>query len=496
MNRKLAIIALVALAIGFFFAFDLGRYFDLAYLKSQQAAFAAFYASHPAATIAAYFLLYVAVAALSLPGAVVLTLAGGALFGFWVGLIVVSFASSLGALLAMLAARLVLGESVQRRFGAQLAAINAGIARDGPFYLFALRLVPIFPFFVINLLMGLTKIRASTFYWVSQLGMLLGTAVYVNVGTQLAQLESLRGVLSPGLLLSFVLLGVFPLIAKKVVDHLRARKVYARWADSRPSSFDYNMVVIGAGSAGLVSAYIAAATKAKVALVERHRMGGDCLNTGCVPSKALIRSAKLLSHIARSKSLGIAEASARFDFADVMERVQRVIAAIEPHDSVERYSALGVDCIEGSARITSPWTVEVQTDAGPRMLTTKTIVIAAGARPFVPPIPGLDEVGYLTSDTVWNLRELPRRLVVLGRRADRLRADAGVCALRFAGDAGRDAAADHDPRGPGGLGTREAEIRSRRHPCADRAQGQPVPSRGRREGPAGRARRPGGAHPV
>jgi pyruvate/2-oxoglutarate dehydrogenase complex dihydrolipoamide dehydrogenase (E3) component/uncharacterized membrane protein YdjX (TVP38/TMEM64 family) len=414
MNRKVVIVALIALAIGLFFAFDLGRYLDLAYLKSQQAAFAAFYASHPAATIAAYFVLYVAAAALSLPGAVVLTLAGGALFGFWVGLLVVSFASSLGALLAMLAARLVLGESVQRRFGAQLAAINAGIERDGPFYLFALRLVPIFPFFVINLLMGLTKIRASTFYWVSQLGMLLGTAVYVNVGTQLAQLDSLRGVLSPGLLLSFVLLGVFPLIAKKVVDHLRAHKIYARWADHRPASFDYNMVVIGAGSAGLVSAYIAAATKAKVALVERHRMGGDCLNTGCVPSKALIRSAKLLSHIARSKSLGIAEASAKFDFADVMERVQRVIAAIEPHDSVERYSSLGVDCIEGSARIMSPWTVEVQTDAGPRTLTTKTIVIAAGARPFVPSIAGLEEVGYLTSDTVWNLRELPRRLVVLG----------------------------------------------------------------------------------
>jgi pyruvate/2-oxoglutarate dehydrogenase complex dihydrolipoamide dehydrogenase (E3) component/uncharacterized membrane protein YdjX (TVP38/TMEM64 family) len=413
MNRKLVIVVLIALAIGLFLAFDLGRYFDLAYLKSQQASFAAVYAKHPFATIAAYFALYVAVAALSLPGAAVLTLAGGALFGFWVGLIVVSFASSIGATLAMLAARLVLGETVQRRFGSQLAAINAGIERDGPFYLFALRLVPLFPFFVINLLMGLTKIRASTFYGVSQIGMLLGTAVYVNVGTQLAQVESLRGVLSPGLLVSFVLLGVFPLIAKKIVDRLKARKVYARWADRRPASFDYNMVVIGAGSAGLVSAYIAAATKARVALIEKHQMGGDCLNTGCVPSKALIRSAKLLSHIARSREFGI-EARATFDFADVMERVQRVISAIEPHDSVERYTGLGVECIDGTAKITSPWTVEVQTSAGPKTLTTKSIVIAAGARPFVPPLPGLDEVGYLTSDTVWNLRTLPRRLVVLG----------------------------------------------------------------------------------
>jgi len=262
--------------------------------------------------------------------------------------------------------------------------------------------------------MGLTTIRARTFYWVSQVGMLLGTAVYVNVGTQLAQVETLSGVLSPTLLVSFALLGIFPLIAKRMVDSLKARKVYAKWESKRPASYDYNMVVIGAGSAGLVSAYIAAATKAKVALVEKHRMGGDCLNTGCVPSKAMIRSAKLLSHIARSKELGIAHASASFDFADVMERVQRVIRAIEPHDSIERYTGLGVDVIEGTAMITSPWTVEVQTTAGPKSLTTKNIVIAAGARPFVPPIPGLEDVGYLTSENVWDLRTLPRRLVVLG----------------------------------------------------------------------------------
>lgn len=173
------------------------------------------------------------------------------------------------------------------------------------------------------------------------------------------------------------------------------------------------MVVIGAGSAGLVSAYIAA-TKAKVALVEKHRMGGDCLNTGCVPSKTLIRSAKLLSHIVRSEALGIVEASAKFDFADVMARVRRVIETVEPHDSVERYTGLGVECIEGNAKITSPWTVAVQGAGGTRTLTTKKIVIAAGARPFVPPIPGLDEVGYLTSDTLWELRDLPERLLVLG----------------------------------------------------------------------------------
>jgi dihydrolipoamide dehydrogenase len=411
-KKRLAVLLVIAAAIAAFFVFDLGRYFDLAYLKEQHTAIQAFYEAHRGQTIAAYFVIYVAVAALSLPGATVITLAGGALFGLVTGTIVVSFASSIGATLAFLASRLVLRDAVQARFGDKLKPVNEGIARDGALYLFALRLVPIFPFFVINLVMGLTPIRTRTFYWVSQVGMLAGTVVYVNVGTQLARIESLGDIVSPGLLTAFALLGLFPLIAKKVIDMLKARKVYAKWP--RPARYDYNMVVIGAGSAGLVSAYIAAATKAKVALVERHKMGGDCLNTGCVPSKALIRSAKLLSHIARAQEFGIREARAQFDFAEAMERVAHVVKTVEPHDSIERYTGLGVECVTGTAKITTPWTVEVQTAAGTRTLTTKSIVIAAGARPFVPPIPGLEEVGYVTSDTVWNLRELPKRLIVLG----------------------------------------------------------------------------------
>ncbi|MCK6431048.1 MAG: FAD-dependent oxidoreductase, partial [Burkholderiaceae bacterium] len=313
------------------------------------------------------------------------------------------------ATLAFLAARFLLRDWVQGRFGDRLKPLNEGIAKEGAFYLFALRLVPIFPFWLINLAMALTPIRARTFYWVSQLGMLAGTIVYVYAGTQLGQFR-----VSAGLIVAFVLLGIFPLIAKRTLAAVKSRRVYAKWKDKRPAKYDYNLVVIGAGSAGLVSAYIAAATKAKVALVEKHRMGGDCLNTGCVPSKALIRSAKLLSHIARSKEFGIREARADFDFAEVMERVARVVRTVEPHDSVERYTSLGVECVEGSAKITSPWTVEVATPNGKKTLATKNIVIAAGARPFVPPIPGIEEVGYLTSDTVWNLRELPKRLVVLG----------------------------------------------------------------------------------
>jgi len=411
-KSRLLLLVIVAAAIAAFFYFDLGRFLSLEYLKNQQAVFSAYYADHRWQTIALYFVVYVAATALSIPGATVLTLAGGALFGLASGTLIVSFASAIGATLAMLVARFILHDFVQARFADKLKPINEGIAKDGPFYLFALRLVPLFPFFVINLALGLTKIRAWTFYWVSQIGMLAGTLVYVNVGTQLAQIDSLKGLLSPTLLVSFVLLGLFPLLAKKVLDGIKARKIYARWP--RPARYDYNMVVIGAGSAGLVSAYIAAAVKAKVALIEKHQMGGDCLNTGCVPSKALIRSAKLLSHIARSKEFGVREASAKFDFADVMERVARVVRTIEPHDSVARYSALGVECLHGAARITSPWTVEVDGPAGKRTLSTRSIVIAAGARPFVPPIPGIEQTGYLTSDTVWNLREPPRRLVVLG----------------------------------------------------------------------------------
>ena len=412
-SGKLLLLFAIAAAAGLFFALDLGHYLSLDWLKAQQAAIAAYRADHPLAAVAAYFALYVAVTALSLPGAALMTLAGGAVFGLLWGTLIVSFASSIGATLAFLASRFLLRDWVMARFGRRLAAIDAGVRKEGAFYLFTLRLVPVFPFFLVNLLLGLTAMKARTFYWVSQLGMLAGTVVYVNAGTQLAQIDSLAGIVSPGLLLSFALLGVFPLIANRIVESVRARRVYARWP--KPARFDRNMVVIGAGSAGLVTAYIAAAVKAKVTLIEKHRMGGDCLNTGCVPSKALIRSAKFLSHVGRAGEFGCRAATADFSFAEAMERVQRVVRTVEPHDSVERYSGLGVEVIEGAAKIVSPWAVEVTRDGGARQtLTTRSIVIAAGARPFVPPIPGIEEIGYLTSDTVWALRELPRRLVVLG----------------------------------------------------------------------------------
>ncbi len=434
MNKsKLILVLVVVAAIVAFFVLDLGRYFSLDYFKSQQAAISAYYQANPVQTAAIFFVIYVAVAALSIPGAAILTLVAGAIFGLLWGTVLVSFASSIGATLAFLASRFVLRDGIQKKFGDKLKALNDGVAKEGGFYLFTLRLVPAFPFFVINLVMGLTPIKTFTFYWVSQLGMLAGTLVFVNAGTELAKITSLKGILSPGLIGAFILLGIFPIIAKKIVDAFKARKIYAKWADKKPKKFDRNVVVIGAGSAGLVTSYIAAAVKAKVTLIEKHKMGGDCLNTGCVPSKALIRTAKLLNHIERSREFGIASAEATWTFADVMERVQRIVGEVEPHDSIARYSALGVDCVTGTAKILSPWEVEV-TDANgsKRTLTTKNIVIAAGARPFIPPIPGLAEAKPLTSDNIWNLRALPKRLVVLG--GGPIGSELTQCFARFGAD--------------------------------------------------------------
>ncbi len=408
MARRLVVLALIAAAVVAFLVLGVGDYLTLDALKERQAAIEAYRSANALPAAALYFLVYVVVTALSLPGAAILTLAGGAIFGFVQGTVLVSLASTLGATLAFLLARFLFRDAVQARFGRHLKAVNEGIERDGAFYLFMLRLVPVFPFFVINLVMALTPMRAWTFLLVSQVGMLAGTMVYVNAGTQLAQIDSLAGILSPSLLGAFALLGVFPLLARWTVRGLERRRALRGW--KKPRRFDRNLVVIGAGAAGLVTSYIAAAVRAKVTLVERHEMGGDCLNTGCVPSKALIRSARFVADVRRHADFGIREATSAHDFADVMERVHRVIARIEPHDSPERYEGLGVEVLLGEARITGPWTVEVDG----RELTTRHIVVATGAAPFVPPIPGVEETGYHTSETIWGIREHPGRMLVLG----------------------------------------------------------------------------------
>ena len=406
--KRIILLGLLVVIVLLFFHYDLEQYLTLDYVKTQQQAIDQYYLEHRVLTLIGFFLLYVVITGTSLPGATVLTLVAGAIFGLVNALILVSFASTIGASIAFLVSRYLFRDAVQSRFGTSLKAINDGIDKDGPFYLFALRLVPAFPFFVINLVMGLTTLRLWTFYWVSQLGMFAGTVVYVNAGTQLAQIESASGIFSTEILLSFLLLAMLPFIGRKIVSMMASRKALQGF--SKPDQFDTNLVVIGAGSAGLVTAYIAAAVKARVTLIEKHKMGGDCLNYGCVPSKAIIRTAKFMSHVARSREFGISKADAEFDFAEVMERIQQVIQKIEPHDSVERYSGLGVDVILGEGRITSPWTVEVNGTT----IRTRNIVVATGARPFVPPIEGIDQVDYYTSDNLWEMREKPRKITVLG----------------------------------------------------------------------------------
>ncbi|MBB1452739.1 FAD-dependent oxidoreductase [Pseudoalteromonas sp. SG43-1] len=417
MIKKIFLLLIAAAAVGLFFHFDLHQLLTLDGLKGSMDQFNQYKEQSPLLVIGGFFLLYVVVTALSLPGAAILTLAAGALFGLVEGLLVASFASTIGATLAFLVSRYLLRDTIKQRFPERLAAIDAGVEREGGFYLFTLRLVPVFPFFLINLLMGVTSIKSWTYYWVSQAGMLAGTFVFVNAGTQLAQIESLSGILSFNLILSFALLGIFPFIAKGILNVFKKRRVYKNY--TKPKKFDRNMIVIGAGAGGLVTSYIAAAVKAKVTLIEAGEMGGDCLNYGCVPSKAVIKSAKIAEQIRHGENYGLENATPQFSFKKVMARVHKVIADVAPHDSVERYTDLGVDVVKGYGKLIDPWTVEIKlNDGGTQTLTARTIVIATGARPFVPPLPGIEETGYVTSDTLWNkfaeLDEAPKKLVVLG----------------------------------------------------------------------------------
>ncbi|MFC3282422.1 FAD-dependent oxidoreductase [Litchfieldella rifensis] len=407
-RQRLVIIAIIAVVVAVFFASGANEALTLDNLKAEQTRFQAWLAEDPLTVGGGFFVIYVVMAALSLPGATLLTVLGGALFGLGWGLLIISFASTLGATLAFLIARTLARGPVERRFARQLESVNRGIAREGAFYLFTLRLIPLFPFFVINLVLGLTRMRTWTFYWVSQVGMLPGTAVYVNAGRELGQLESLGGILSPGLIVSFTLIGIFPLLARRLVEFAKRRRLAREYG--KPGGFDYDIVVIGGGSAGLVASYIGAAVKARVALVERDRMGGDCLNTGCVPSKALIRASRVAQEVRDAGRFGIEVGKPRIDFAGVMAHVHQAVRDVEPHDSPERYRGLGVEVVHGEARLLTPWEVRV----GERVLTTRHVIIATGARPRIPALPGLDDSEVLTSDNLWQLESLPERLVVLG----------------------------------------------------------------------------------
>jgi pyruvate/2-oxoglutarate dehydrogenase complex dihydrolipoamide dehydrogenase (E3) component/uncharacterized membrane protein YdjX (TVP38/TMEM64 family) len=414
---RLALLALLAVGISCFFLFDLGSWLTLDTLKDRREDLARLLVERPLLLILGFFLFYVAVCALSLPGAAILTLAAGAIFGLFLGTAIVSFASTIGASLAFLSSRYVLRDWVKSRFGKRIDSIDRGIKRDGPFYLFSLRLIPAFPFFLVNLAMGLTSMRLLPFYLVSQAGMLAATIVYVNAGTRLGSIETTRDIFSPALIGSFLLLGLFPLVAKFGTGRWRRRRVYKGY--ERPRRFDRNLIVIGAGAGGLVTSLIAATVRARVTLVEAKEMGGDCLNTGCVPSKALIASARV-AHLSRSGAdYGVRTGEVAVDFRAVIERVHEAIRIIAPADSAERYESLGVDVRRGHATIVDPWTVEVESKDGSRdRLTSRSIVIAAGGEPLVPDIPGLADSGYLTSDTMWDaLRgrdSVPERIAIVG----------------------------------------------------------------------------------
>ncbi|MBT3530326.1 MAG: FAD-dependent oxidoreductase [Gammaproteobacteria bacterium] len=409
MNKlRILIVGLIVAALVSYFLFDLDQYLTLEYVQSSLADIRAFKDENFALAATSYFVAYVVITGLSIPAAIIVTLMGGAIFGLFWGTLLASFGSSIGATLAFLATRFLLQDWVQHKFGDYLAPLNRGMKKDGNFYLFSIRLVPVLPFFVVNLLMGLTRIPALSFYLISQVGMLPSTAVFVNAGSELAQITSVTGLISLPLLASFVLLATFPFLAKIILARVQGNKIMKPFG--KPAKFDANVVVIGAGSAGLVSSLIVAGAKAKVVLVEKHKMGGDCLNTGCVPSKALIRSGKIMSYIRRASEFGIDSAGGEVNFKQVMNRVQGIIKTIEPHDSVERFTSLGVECVQGEARIESPYIVSV----GDRKIHTRSIIVASGARPLVPAIEGLENIDYLTSDNVWSLQQLPGKLLVVG----------------------------------------------------------------------------------
>lgn len=401
----LVIIASIIFGVAFF---DLTSYLTFDELKQRQLELQSLVSDNSFAAAAIFFLIYVLATSVSFPGALILTLAGGALFGLVQGTLLISFASTIGALFAFLVARYFLHDFVQNKFSDRLTLINQKVKKEGAFYLLFLRLVPAFPFFLVNLVMALTPIRAWTYYWVSQLGMLPATLIYVNAGTQIAKISSPSDIASPSMIFAFVLLGILPFITKGIISALKNNRAYKKF--NKPHSFEYNTVVLGGGSAGLVAGYTTSTLQGKVALVERHQMGGDCLNTGCVPSKSILRSAKFVADIKDFASYGLSNANYELEFKNIMARVHDKISIIEPKDSVARYTELGVHCEQGDAVVLSPWEVNVND----KILTAKNIIIATGATPALPNITDLDQIPYFTTDTIWSLTELPKKLLIIG----------------------------------------------------------------------------------
>lgn len=398
MLKKALLIILVLVILFVAWQLELFAYLDFLWLKSHLAQLEEMFSQGPVRFIILYFLFYVLVTALSFPGgATLLTLLSGAVMGFWPALLTVSLASTTGATLAFFASRFLFRDIVEKKFKSQVKSARAEVERNGHYYLLSMRLIPVFPFFLINLVMGITPMKARTFFLASYIGMLPAISVFIFAGKSFATIQSPSDIFSWKVFLLFTLIGFFPLLTKWILEKWRIVKLYRPY--KKPSSFDYDSVVIGGGSAGLVSAMITTTLRAKAALIEKHKMGGDCLNTGCIPSKALIEAAK------HAEKTGV-----RPPFADVMKKVDAAREAIAPHDSVERFTGLGVDCFQGDARVLSPFEIEVNG----KVLTTKNIILATGARPKIPGIKGISLVPHLTSDTLWDMQQLPEKLLIIG----------------------------------------------------------------------------------
>lgn len=417
MKKKTLLLCALAAAIVAFFVLGGDRLLTFDTLIAHREALIAAVETRQIQSMTAYFVLYLTFAAASLPGSAILTLCGGMLFGLAGGAVLSSFASTIGATLAFLFSRTLLREPMERRLGGWLRRFNAGIAREGALYLLSLRLIPVIPFPLINLVAGLTNLRLGTFVWASQLGMLPATILYAHAGTMLGDISSPGDVLTWPVLTAFAALAMLPWAARFLFRFIRRRHIYRSYV--KPERFEHDLVVIGAGAAGLVAANVAATLRASVTLIEQNRMGGDCLNTGCVPSKALIRAARLAYDIRQARRLGIDVPAPTVSLPDVMRHIRDVIAAIEPHDSAERYAALGVTIRHGAARVIDPWHVEITAvDGSACRISTRAIIIATGAEPAIPSVPGLRDTPYLTSETLWDhlsrLTVLPPRIAILG----------------------------------------------------------------------------------
>jgi pyruvate/2-oxoglutarate dehydrogenase complex dihydrolipoamide dehydrogenase (E3) component/uncharacterized membrane protein YdjX (TVP38/TMEM64 family) len=410
LTRWLIVLSFVVAAACFLW-FDLEQYLTLEMIQAKSGALRDEVQAHPWWTGSVFFAAYVALTVMSFPGTVVLTLLAGALFGLVGGTLMVSFASNIGALVAMLISRFLLRDWIQRRFNKQIASINRGLERDGAFYLFSLRLIPLVPFVLLNPALGLTRVSMWTFWWTTQAGMLPGHAIYVGAGRQLARIREISDILSPSLIGTLALLAIFPLAATKLLTLYKARKVYKGW--QKPKSFEHNLLVVGGGSGGLAAARIAASMKARVALVECERLGGAALHSGSVPARALMRAANMNYALRHGSTLGI-RLRTEVDFAEVMAQVRRTLDEAQEHVTAESCKSTGVEMIRGKAQMTSPWSIQV----GDRTLCSRAIVIATGSQPVIPPIPGLENVEPLTCEDVWDLQQRPERLLIMGGEAN------------------------------------------------------------------------------